>query len=60
MFLVYSTAANDVKRSSAKKYYLPKGIIKNYNVIVNGKNFFDQSIDSDITRFEEIENLTTG
>ena len=60
MFLVYSTAANDVKRYSAKKYYLPKGIIKNYNVIVNGKNFFDQSIDSDITRFEEIENLTTG
>ena len=28
-----------VKRFSGKKYYLPKGNIKNCNVIVNGKNF---------------------
>ena len=27
-----------------EKHYLRKGIIKNYNVIVNGKNFFDQPI----------------
>ena len=26
----------------------PKGIIKNYNVIINGKNFYDQPIDSSI------------
>ena len=26
----------------------PKGIIKNYNVIINGKNFYDQPIDSGI------------
>ena len=29
-------------------YFLPKGIIKNYNVIIYGKNFDDQLIDSDI------------
>ena len=26
-------------RFNARKYYLRKGIIKNYNVIINGKNF---------------------
>ena len=31
----------------AVRYYLPKGITKNYNVIINEKNFYDQRIDSD-------------
>ena len=28
--------------------------------MANGKNFYDQPIDSDINRYEEIRNLTTG
>ena len=40
--------------------YLPKGIIKNYNVIINGENFYDQLIDSDIKRYEEIRKVVTG
>ena len=40
--------------------YLPKGIIKNYNVIINGENFYDQPIDSDIKRYEEIRKVVTG
>ena len=49
---------NDVKRFNAQKYYLPKGIIDNYIVISNGKNFYDQPIDSDIKWYEEIRKLT--
>ena len=33
---------------------------KNYNVIISGKNFYDQLTDSDIKRCEEIRKLTTG
>ena len=51
---------NDAKSDRTKKYYLPKGIIKNYNVIINGKNFYVQPIDSDIKRYEEIRKLITG
>ena len=51
---------DDIKRFKIQRYYLPKGIIKNYNVIINGKNFYDQAIDSDIKRHEEIKKLTTG
>ena len=41
------------------RYYLPKRIIKNYNVISNGKSFYDEANRSDIKRYEEIRKLTT-
>ena len=44
------------KRLKPKTYYLRKGIIDNYNII-NGKNFYDQAINSDIKRYEEIRKL---
>ena len=37
--LVYSNSYNDVKRFKAQRYYLPKSIIKHYNVIIIGKTF---------------------
>ena len=58
--LVYTNEANNAKRFNDRKYYLPKGIIKNYNVIINGKDFYDQVIDSDIKRYKEIRKLATG
>ena len=35
---------NDTQRTSHSNYYLPNVEIKNYNVTINGKNFFDQPI----------------
>ena len=57
--LVYSNEDDDSKRFKANRYYLLKGIIKIYNVIINGKNFYEQAIDSDIKRYEEIWKLRT-
>ena len=54
--LVYTNEGGNAKRFNAKKYYLAKGIIKHYNVITNGKNFYEQAVDSDINRYEEIRN----
>ena len=34
--------------------------MKNYNVIINGTNFYDQPIDSDIKRYKEIRKVATG
>ena len=51
--LLYSNEdADSNKRFKAKKYYSPKGIINNCNVIINGKNFYDQVNDSDIKRYK--------
>ena len=58
--LVYINQGDNAKRFNALKYYLLKGIIKNYNLIINRKNFYDQGIDSDIKRYKETRKLTTG
>ena len=58
--LVYTNHGKIAKRLNARKYYLRKGTIKNYNVINNGKNFYDQPIDCDIKQKEKIRNLKTG
>ena len=57
--LIYSKEDDNGKRYKAKRYYLSKGVIK-HNVIFNQENFYDQPIDSDIKRYEEIRELTTG
>ena len=40
-------------------YYLPKGIISSYNVIIDEKDFHDQPINSDIKRYKEMTKLVT-
>ena len=35
---------NDTQRTSHSVYYLPSVEIKNYNIVINGENFFDQPI----------------
>ena len=56
---VYTNQDTNTKRINAWKYYLLKGIIKNYNIIISGKIFYDQPTDSDTKRSEETRKLTT-
>ena len=58
--LVFSNQDADHERFKSKRYYLPKGKIKNYNFIINRKSLYGQPIDSDIKQYEEIRKLTTG
>ena len=39
---------------------LLKGIIENYNIIINGNYFYDQPIESNIKQYKEIRKLATG
>ena len=41
-------------------YYLPKVEIKDYNVMIDGKNFFDQPINSMTKTYENIRKIATG
>ena len=45
--LAYLNHNNNSKRFKTRRYYLAKGIIDNYKVIINGTNFYDQAIDAD-------------
>ena len=51
---------NEDQRKSNSTYYLPKVEIKNYNVKIDGKNFFDQSINSMLKTYENIRKIATG
>ena len=46
--------ANDTQRTSHTGYYLPNVEIKDYNVMINGENFFDQPIKDHKVTYENI------
>ena len=39
------------RRESYKQYYFPTVETKDYNVMIDGRNFFDQPIKNDLKRF---------
>ena len=47
-------------RTSHANYYLPRVEIKNYSVVIDGKNFFDQPINEDTKTYENIRKIATG
>ena len=49
-----------MQRTSAKGYYLPNVEIKDYNVTINGENFFDQPMKNNKVTYENIRNVATG
>ena len=48
---------NDTYRTSSKRYHLPNVEIKDYNVMIEGKNFFDQPIKKNKKHMETLEKL---
>ena len=43
---------DDNGRESQRQLYLPAVEIKDYNVMINGRNFFDQSIKNDLKTYD--------
>ena len=41
-------------QESHKQYYLPTVEMKDYNVMIDGRNFFDQSIKNDLKTYDNI------
>ena len=51
---------NENDRTSHTTYYLPKVEIKDQNVMIDGKNLFDQPINSMSKAYENIRKIATG
>ena len=51
---------NDTKRTSIKKYYFPNVEMKDYNVMIDGKIFFDKQIKNDKITYENIRKISIG
>ena len=48
-----------VKKNN-KKYFLPRGKIENYIVLIDGRNFYDQPISDIIKQYDEIRKVLIG
>ena len=55
-----NAAANRAARNGFQKYYLPRIDLTKYNVIIDGRNFYDNPILSDIEKYTELKKLTIG
>ena len=67
--MAYSRADdNQATRNGQRKYYLPRIDLKKCNFIIDGRNFYDNPIESDIEKYRELkkvmiekgEDYTTG
>ena len=58
--LPYASGDNVTNESSYKKYFLPSLKIKNYNIEIDARNFYDQSINDLIKEYDEIRKISTG
>ena len=54
------TFEKEDQKKSHSPYYPPKVEIKDYNVMIDGKNFFDQPINSMTKTYENIREIATG
>ena len=51
---------NDSQRTSHSNYYLPNVEIKDYNIMINGENFFDQPIKNNKVTYENVRQIAAG
>ena len=60
--LAYDNTAgnNQVSVDSYKKYFLRSVKIENYNIEIDGRNFYDQPINESIKQYYKIRKISTG
>ena len=58
--MAYSRVDGQPTRNGRKKYYLPRIDLNKYNVIIDGRNFYDNPIESDIEKYGELKKVMIG
>ena len=53
--MAYNRANGQPTRNGRQKYYLPRIDLEKYNVITDGRNFYDNPIESDIEKYRELK-----
>ena len=61
LFVVaYNRANGQPTRNGRRKYYLPRIDLEKYIFIIDGKNFYDNPIESDIEKYRELIKVMIG
>ena len=58
--LPYASGDNITNENSYRKYFLPRIKIENYNIEIDGRNFYDQPINDLIKQYDEIRKISKG
>ena len=56
----YNRANGQPTRNGQRKYYLPRIDLEKYNIIIDGRNFYDNPIESDIEKYRELKKEMIG
>ena len=56
----YNRANGQPTRNRQQKYYLPRIDLEKYNVIIDGRSFYDNPIESDIEKYRELKKVMIG
>ena len=56
----YMRGDNFTTENSYSKYLLPRLKIDNYNIEIDGRNFYDQAIHDSIKQYDKIRKISTG
>ena len=58
--MAYNRANGQPTRNGQRKYYLPRIDLEKYNVIIDGRNFYDNRIESNIEKYRELKKIIIG
>ena len=59
-YIIAASAANNkagIKNN--RKYFLPRAKVENYNVLIDGRNFYDPAINDLIKQYDEVRKVST-
>ena len=58
--MAYNRVDGQPTRNGQRKYYFPRISLNKYNVIIDGRNFYDNPIESDIEKYRELKKVMIG
>ena len=60
LFFMAYNRENGQPRNGQQNYYLPRTDLEKYNVIIDGRNFYNNPIESDIEKYRELKKVMIG
>ena len=58
--MAYNSVNGQSTRNGQRKYYLPRIDLNKYNVIIDGRNFYDNPIENNIEKYRELKKVMIG
>ena len=51
---------NRVERDNHRRYFMSRINLKGYDVLINGRDFYDQPVSDQTRKYNELRKVTTG